>query len=281
MLFAPEVSTLRQWAADPTVAATVPQVMDRLFLRGGLSTGYRDSMTSPDGERPIRYLALPAFRRVLVRAAVEQLSPALSHPAGAAIEGPEAVIRVVEGFARDSRMGDVPASDTPYNLLLCIGHGDLHGGNILVSADHAMPVLVDLAEFGFHHWAGDVARLAVDLLLHGLDAGVESFFWRGFASWREVGRLLGELDPSIGHARAENATVVAALRWLADHKYEVLPPLEDARRRWEWHIALAEQLLRRTYARDLPPAKRTLSLVAAHDQILAAAAQVPRQDRTF
>jgi hypothetical protein len=276
MAFADEALPLRRWITDPAVAPVVPQVMERLFLRGGLSVGYRDGVVS-DGERAIKRLVLPPFRRVLVRAAVDELGPALAHPAGAGIDDPQAVIDVVEGFSRDGRLGDVAATDAADDLLLCVSHGDLHGGNVLVAKHDAQPLLVDLARFGPHHWANDVARLAVDLVLRSLDAGVESFFWHRFARWRRVAWLLGDLDPAIDDDEDRNASVVAALRWIAEHGYDVLPPLEQERRRWEWHVALAEQLLRRTYQKDLPPAKRALALVAAHDQILAGGSGLRRR----
>jgi hypothetical protein len=52
------------------------------------------------------------------------------------------------------------------------------------------------------------------------------------------------------------------------------PSLAQSRYRWEWHMALARNMLRSTYYTDIPHAKRALALVAAHDQLKAAAAAI-------
>ncbi len=279
--FARDVVTLREWIVRPRSVGTGPGIMDRLFLSGGLSEGYRDRVKAPEGETPIRRLGLPPFRRVLVRTAVEELVPVLSEPAIGATAEASAVVRVIEGFARDGRLDNLPPSETPRDLLLCLGHGDLHGGNVLVSKVHHSPMLVDMANWGPQHWAGDVARLCVDLFMWGFDSGVVAFFWERFPIWREVGRLLGNLEPSIEDERSENATTVEILNWIGVHKFELLPPLEDEDRVWEWHVALAEQLLRRTYDKDMPPTKRTFAMLAAYDQLMAASRRVPRAKPTF
>ena len=284
MWFALEAVTLREWITTSPPISDVFRVMDQLFFHGGLTEGYRrrgpaaeDTSDTP----PIKYLMLPPFRRVLVRAAVRELLPVLAHPAVGVAADSADVTRVIEGFARDGRLDRVPASETPRGLLLVLGHGDLHGGNILVSTSQVSPTLVDLSQWGPNHWAGDVARLAVDLMMWGLDPGVESYFWDRFSAWRETARVFGSLEPAIEDDAPTNQAVIAALNWIAEHKLDLLPPVGDRRHNWEWHVALAEQLARRTYDRQLPPAKRALAMLACNDQLLAAAGQVPRAEQTF
>ena len=281
MWFASEVVTLREWVTMPLAASAVPRIMDRLFFHGGLTAGYRSRVPVVEDKWPIRYFMLPPFRRVLVRAAIKELLPVLAHSAAGAVADSAEVVRVIEGFTRDGRLDGVAASETPRDLLLFLGHGDLHGGNILVSTSHVSPMLVDLSRWGPNHWAGDVARLAVDLLMWGLDSGVESFFWNRFPVWREAAQLVGGLEPLRNDNLPSDEPAVAALNWIVTHKLELLPPFADHERIWEWHLALAEQLARRTYDKELPPAKRTLAVLACYDQLLAAARQVPRAEQTF
>ena len=284
MWFALEAVTLREWITTPPPISDVSRVMDQLFFHGGLTEGYRrrgpaaeDTSNMP----PIKYLMLPPFRRVLVRAAVRELLPVLAHPAAGVAADSAEVMRVIEGFARDGRIDRVPASETPQDPLLVLGHGDLHGGNILVSTSQISPTLVDLSQWGPNHWAGDVARLAVDLMMWGLDPGINSFFWDRFSAWQETARVFGNLEPAIEDHAPANQGVIAALNWIAEHKLDLLPPTADRRHTWEWHVALAEQLARRTYDKQLPPAKRALAMLACYDQLLAAAEQVPRAEQTF
>lgn len=283
-LFADDAVTLRQWLADDSAAVAVPHVLRLLFLNGGLIQGYNSSVPPERAERrPSEYLALPPFRRVRVRAAVRELAKALNHPEAAGIADSDEVVRVVEGFARDGRLDNVPAADTGGDLLLGYGHGDLHAGNVLIKlGTEPAPMVVDLAAFGVHHWTTDVARLTVDLLMRSLDSTVESFFWRRFAIWRSTARQAGELesDPA-SELIADNLAVITSLRWIAEHRAELLRPLSRPERWWEWHLALAERFLRGTYQSDLSPAKRTLALVAGYDQIIAAAQKIPPRTPTF
>jgi hypothetical protein len=115
----------------------------------------------------------------------------------------------------------------------------------------------------------------------GLDPGVESFFWNRFPAWREAAQLVGSLELMRNDNLPSEQPAVAALNWIVTHKLELLPPLADHKRIWEWHLALAEQLARRTYDKELPPAKRTLAVLACYDQLLAAARQVPMAEQTF
>jgi hypothetical protein len=256
--------------------------MDRLFFDGGLMQGYLDHVKQQASERPIDRLQLPAFRRVLVRTAVRQLVEGLGHPDAAAVNDAATVLEVVEEFSRSAQLINLQPSQVAEHLLLVLGHGDLHGGNILVTGvNRTSPVLVDLASFGHHHWAVDMARLSADIILRCVDNGVEAFLWRRFATWRLLAQRVASLDESVGDADPSNHAAIAALRWITQHHDRLLTPLREPARRWEWHVALAEQFLRGTYQPDLSPAKRTLALVAAYDQILAAHRVLPRRESTF
>ena len=271
--------TLRRWLTDPASAPWVPSVLGRLLL--GLAHGFRNPINEELTEHPIKRLALEEHRRVMVRSAIASLTPALTHPAAAGLPDPQPLLSVVAAFARTGRLGAVVPTEIDCESLTILSHGDLHGGNILVSLDNPAPHIIDLANFGPHHWAFDLARLVVDITLRCIDPSVESFFWRRFNHWRALIAAVSQCDANISDPEPANEAAIAALRWIAGHRSEVIPPLDDLGRRWEWHTALAAQLLRGTYHVDLPPAKRTVALVAAYDQIVLAETTAPRPNQTY
>lgn len=280
MVFADDAIPLRRWLSDASCAAHVESVLRQLFLGRGLASHYKPRPVT--GVRPINRLTLPTFRRVLVRTAAQQLAPVLGHPDGGNVDDAAEVLRVVEAFARGGHIGSVPCSDTPGVAEEVTAHGDLHGANVLVCTDEVIrPLIVDFGAFGTHHWAADPARLMVDMVLRSLDSTVESYLWRRLPAWREIMRAAGRLDGTVADAVPENAAVVSALRWMATERDRLLRPLSAADRWWEWHVALAEQLLRGAYQPDLTPSKRVLALVAAYDQLLTAQRAMPPRSPTF
>jgi len=159
---------------------------------------------------------------------------------------------------------------------------------------HPEPTLIDASRFGHAHWATDPARLAVDLLMHSVDPGAESMFFTGFERWRDLAVRLGRLEPLLepapdvvtttspdaaAAAGDGTAAALAALNWLTGNVRAFCPGLsgdeEYRARAWEWHTALARYLLRSTYDHEITVPKRALAIVAAHDQLAAAALAVP------
>jgi hypothetical protein len=144
--------------------------------------------------------------------------------------------------------------------------------------------LIDFSEFGKIHWALDPARFAVDLLMYGIDSGPESAFFEGVPVWRKLAAAVGVLSADLRAVSSDLSTTacLGGLGWLTGQLRQICPKLRadvDFRRsRWEWHLALGSQLLRVSYHRDMPPPKRVAGLVAAHDQLVAAAAAVPERD---
>lgn len=89
-----------------------------------------------------------------------------------------------------------------------------------------------------------------------------------------------ELDDTIGGASADGtAATLAALNWLTGNLRAFCPGMagddEYRRHSWEWHTALARYLLRCSYDNEITVPKRALAIVAAHDQLAAAAASLP------
>jgi hypothetical protein len=119
--------------------------------------------------------------------------------------------------------------------------------------------------------------LVADIILRVLDSPAELYFWQRFEDWRRIASDAGNLAVNIGD-EAANAAGVAALNWIGSHREQLLPELRTPERWWEWHVALAEQLLRSTYQPRLPAPKRVLGMVAAYDQLVVARRRIPARD---
>jgi CheY-like chemotaxis protein len=277
--FGHDAVTLRRWLSDPASAPRVPSLFGRLFLNRGLANGYRALAGPASAEPPMSKLTLPPFRRMQARAAVEGLARLLDHPQGVRIADGAAMLKVIREYSRDGRIDGVPTSDTPQSGLVMVNaHGDLHGGNVLVYDDESPhPLIIDLASYEPHHWAYDLARLVADIVLRALDSPAELYFWRRFDEWRRIARSAGNLDADIVD-EPTNAAAVAALNWIGQHREVLLAGLRTSERWWEWHVALAEQLLRGTYQPHLPAPKRLLGLVAAYDQLVVARPRIPARN---
>jgi hypothetical protein len=288
--------TLREWLARGASDAAVEDVFAALFT-DGLGGVYADTVQPIDA--PVELLRTPYYRQRRVVHALKQLGPVLTHPNGCRL--PEAeVLELTEqltAYVTEGRIGDAEAPRLARPTYGSFAHGDLLATNVLVyEGRHPEPTVIDASRFGHAHWATDPARLAVDLLMHSVDPGVESMFFAGFERWRAAAARLGDLEPLLdpgaqAAARAGGAdgteaeagdggaAALAALTWLTGNLRAFCPGLDsDTEYRthaWEWHIALARYLLRSAYHHAITVPKRALALVAAHDQLKAAAATVP------
>jgi hypothetical protein len=281
VVFAEGALRLRDWLSSPVSSVMVAALFSRLFLDGGLTDGYSSGLSVVGNLHPIQKLRLPAFRREKVRRAINLIEHSLDQVKPRLQPIPD-LVRVVRGFVRNASIGDVHLVDVPAELHVVEAHGDLHGGNILVlPGAYPTPMIIDLASFGSHHWAADVARLAADLLLRGVDQRTEWFSWRRFGLWRDLCRSVGDLTPLSAVADRHNQGVFTALDWLIDRHRQLLIHIADPSHRWEWRVALAEQLLRGTYSRELSDPKRALALVATYDLLMAAREEIPAGTSKF
>lgn len=86
-------------------------------------------------------------------------------------------------------------------------------------------------------------------------------------------------DTTSGTSADGTAAALAALNWLTGNLRAFCPGMsgDDEYRRhcWEWHTALARCLLRCSYDHEITVPKRALAIVAAHDQLTAAAVSLP------
>ena len=271
--------TLQSWLllAQPSAVA-VSDLMEELFL-DGLGDIYADGQAEPVD--PSDSFAFTPYRQQCILQVLGELTEALERDDGGGLgqEAAAILVRDVQAFVTDRRLPNgmlhrAISSET----YMSYQHGDLHAGNILVSAGlHDRPLLIDTSHCDPAHWATDLVCLAVDLLMRSVDAGTESMLFTGFCTWRKLAARFGagQADLTAQAATPATSAALAALSWLAANLNRVTPAMRpnftQSRYRWEWHLALARSLLRCTYHTDIPHAKRALAFVAAHDQLKAAA----------
>jgi len=279
--FMGRATTMRGWllSGQPS-SAVVREVMEELFV-DGLGDVYADGRF--ESAEPLGNFAFTPYRQQRILKVLEELKEAIERDDGGALGGDAAVLaRDLTAFVTELRLpGGIPQRDISSEAYASYQHGDLHAGNVLVSTGlRNRPLLIDTSHCGTAHWATDPARLAVDLLMRSVDAGTESMLFTGFGTWRELAARFGAGETDLAAVTATPATraALAALSWLPANLHRVTPVMEpsltESRYRWEWHMALARNLLRSTYYNDIPHAKRALALVAAHDQLKAAAAVI-------
>jgi hypothetical protein len=271
-----EAVNLRSWLASGPPCGQVEVLFELLFAEclGRLYDTTRDNRPTT----PLALLRFPHYKQRLVLQALDELAPTLTRPEGGALGDITAIQADINFFATEQRLPGVLERNLPKETVVTKTHGDLHGGNVLVyQGKNPSPALIDFSEFDEAHWSSDPARLIVDLVMRGVDAGAESMFFTGFSTWRGLFEAVGQLStdlPSVSDDGATKATL-SGLRWLVRHLRQVCPALTTdeafAANKWEWHLALCAFLLRTTYHFEIPPPKRAMALVAAHDQLLASA----------
>jgi hypothetical protein len=272
--------TLSRWLAAGPEAQRIEDLFEALFT-DGLGGLYADTL-DPGGSASALFWMPPHIQR-RVASALDELGSVLSHPLGCALEDTARYIERLRAFVLQGRLGAGPElsahSPRPSQPTFRVhGHGNLLVNNVIVSYDsrHPQPTVIDTRRFGPGHWAADPARLAVDLLMRCVDHGTQSAFFTGVPVWRTLARRMGLLEP-LEDAVSEEAGTVAALRaisWLTHNLRGYCPAvageLDFATHRWEWHAALAGELLRGAADPTLPVPKRALGVVAAFDQLIAA-----------
>jgi CheY-like chemotaxis protein len=279
--FIGRATTLHGWllSTQPSPLA-VGDVMEELFV-DGLADVYADGRAQ-SGE-PLDSFSFTPYRQQCILQVLDELKEALEREDGGALGADAAVVaRDLRAFVTERRLpGGVPQRDIASETYVCYQHGDLHAGNVLVSTGlRNRPLLIDTSHCDMAHWATDPACLAVDLLMRSVDAGTESMLFTGLGTWRTLAASFSAGEPVLAAMTTTPATTaaLAAMAWLATNLHRVTPTMlpspNQSRYRWEWHMALARALLRVTYHRDIPHAKRALALVAAHDQLKAAAAAI-------
>jgi hypothetical protein len=265
--FKDSAKTLIDWLIVETRRADeIHFSLGLLFLGQGLKEVYSKTMRNFE-KSPARCLCdlLSPSRAARVGLALEQLRELA---VGRGVKEPfnsDIVLR----FITSCRVGEMDEADVPLGTRICRNHGDLHGRNIIVS-QNGLPKLIDPANIEQGHWAADMARIAADLIVAGIDAGIESHKWNRINAWREIAQSIAVRQKVAATKAGGNLGVLTALNWITDHLMEIHPQDKfNAVAEWEFTLAIAVEFLRSAYRIDLPSPKRVLGLLAGHDALLA------------
>lgn len=245
------------------------ELLEPLFSRDGVP-----EMSVDD------WITLRPGRRLRTLAAIERYGHVLSDSRTYGLPGSDELIERLSAFVR----GDREIAGTPsalVNVVRVRSFGDLHSNNILVQLGvNPRPVLIDASLYGEDHWSADHARLLIDLLLRVRNSGVESLLWPPVTDADEQVVLLCHECPSPESVEepgdgATGAFIAQAVRQLTSSTHRDALGISSTAWHWQWHVALARELLRHATHEDLTPPRACMGLVLA-DQHLRIASGLPQ-----
>jgi CheY-like chemotaxis protein len=261
--------TLLDWLiqTDERIEAdTITRSLRTLFLGSKLKTVYAGYRRREDLAPNVRiWEELHSSRRARIQLSCRELAGLANKydPAG------DFNAKLIEGFISEAKKVDsLNGSDIQDGVSICRCHGDLHGRNILID-ENDNPSLIDPANIEDLHWASDIARLTVDLIVSGLDAGDLSHEWERMSEWVNLSKAFvsNQIQPFTGDMGHPNARIHVALHWIRENLNEIHAGRDGKQQdkpEWEFRLALAIEFMRATYRRqDLPTPKRVLGLLAA------------------
>jgi hypothetical protein len=169
----------------------------------------------------------------------------------------------VRRFVEDARFDGNGATHLPVRMHFTRSHGDLHSENILVD-QRARPWLIDPGDIDILPWPSDIARLAVDLIVAGLDADHSTPEWDGLERWLTlVIRYIARQPLRTSDTDAPNQRVPATLEWLRDHVHFIHEIHDQDEAEAQFRLGLAIEFLRASYRMsELSTPKRVLALLA-------------------
>jgi CheY-like chemotaxis protein len=255
--------TLIDWLCKNDVdKATIEKTMALLFSSHKLQHVYKN-VAYRGNERPVTILwNIAASRAARIDQSLNDLEAlARKHDPSNLFEG--LVITRFIGSAK--RVCDLDENQFPLGTAVCWSHGDLHGRNILID-ELGEPLLIDRANVEEMHWAADLARLVVDIIISGWDGGNDSHEWDKMLDWCELITFFVEGTPLRSQPTSGvNYRVYCALYWLKESLSQIHPSTSALPKRdWEFKLALGVEFMRASYrVLELPSPKRVLGLYGA------------------
>lgn len=237
----------------------IEKTLTALFSDRGLAKAYRNPGPRYN-THPVKFLweLLVRTRRDRIAGALDELLPLAKDHDKLAWLDPALVHRFLSG---SQLIGDLDGNQVPPGTCAVWSHGDLHSRNILVD-ESGRARLIDRERIQQMHWACDVARLLVDILVSGLDGDTTSYEWNAMEHWCECAVCLVR-NERLRDARSEaNVGVQLAATWLRSNWQVIHACAKYVKPEWQFILALAIEFLRASYRPELPPPKRFLGLVA-------------------
>jgi len=257
--------SLSSWLTLNRDSVALEGVFRSLFFNGGLSSGYQvHGKGSGEDDLGVLEALLPkGLKRLRVLSAIKVLRSVITESGLADGETWTRHERLVKTLLGSGQLGAVDHRRLEVPALMVSCHGDLHGGNVLVS-DHSpyVALVIDTADFGVAHWATDVSRLFVDLAMHACGSGWPEVDWSRVHAWRDgIVRLYKGEDDGLW---ASGPGSWLGAQWLVANVRAICPAIQsddDWRlRNWELMLAVALQFLRCGYRQNLPWTKRCVGI---------------------
>jgi hypothetical protein len=277
---APKAVTLAAWLTDDAGARDEHDVPRADQARNIAQTLFGEQLAALFDEAlrtnvPIAEWLTPSpVLKLRVEHALAMYRDAWAHPHGASQADAAGLTKLLAGYVTSGTLPVADARRLAGETTFVHGFGDLHSTNVLVpEAVFPRPVLVDASLYGSHHWAGDAARLIVDLILRVRGSGAAAMLWQDF---EEACLYAGSLCPMARSAAkaAHGADPTEAVDAFITHVVSGLPVLlhvEDLQIpphtwHWQWHAALAIEFLRQGSGSGVTPPRGVLALTcAAHN----------------
>lgn len=261
-------STLLDWLTSEAITeADIERTMKSLFQdadRGLIDVYKRPIRHEKDFPNIVLWKILNSqpYRMATIKLAIEEFKALIEDICNFGIFNQE----LIDIFLASKRVDNLDEEKFIHKgTSFCWSHGDLHGRNILVSTS-GKAYLIDPANINQMHWASDIARLSVDLIVSGLDHGIESYQWNKMEEWCDFSSkfLRGETLRTNPHYQS-NPNLCIALDWIRNN-LDSIHNIENRNLKpeWEFRLALAVEFLRSAYRnQDLPAPKRVLGLLSA------------------
>jgi CheY-like chemotaxis protein len=252
--------TLIDWIIeDDLESEQIHATLRSLFLSSnGLKKIVYDETVEDDNKRPNISLnsLITSWRKVSILKAIEDFSP-LAQNFDVANEYDSAKVIT---FLKHKRIFECDENSFPIGTKLCRVHGDFHGRNILVN-DTGIPYIIDPANICEAHWATDIARLVVDLIVSGLDNGPKSHLWDTCQEWFTKSADIIQLKLKHEETKTANDRILSTVSFLLNELPNIYEKCWNGHE-WEFQLALAIEFLRSSYRDDISVPKRVLGLVA-------------------
>lgn len=263
---------LRRWLLerpDPAQAGDVAAILFGEQLRNL----FRPEMHE---DRPYSaWLGSSALYRLRVHDALDRYREAVRDPLAGNLDDVDERWKLIADFVDTGALPVERPERLNGNVVFVGSFGDLHSSNVLVQTGlQARPVLVDASMYGRAHWGMDSARLLVDLFLRVRGAGVPAMLWSDLGESLSAARTLcprcdgGAPAPDASDQEAAvDAFIGRAVANLPEFLQFDTLRLIEGQWHWQWHVALAKELLRQAPHSDLTPARTALALAAAAEHL--------------
>ena len=268
---------LRKWLTDMATAEQATRMAKEVLAE------LLEPLFHPNGFPRVSvddWITLRSGKRLRTLAAIERYGSALSDSRAGDLPDSVELMGRLSAFVHGSRE-IAGAPSVLADVVQVRSFGDLHSNNILVQLGvNPRPVLIDASLYGQDHWSADHVRLLVDLLLRVRNSGVESMLWPPVTDADEQVVLLCrqcQSPESLEEPRggATDAFIAQAVRQLTSSTHRDALGIPSTAWHWEWHVALARELLRQATYEDLTPPRACMGLVLA-DRHLRIASGLPR-----